>query len=146
MPAIDDLTSVIAGGFAGNHDALAKRTQAAIEGIFGERYRANSVYETRVSLMAADRNVPFAGFLHPDNPTSGVYGGMSLVWMPIQENHSEPACSLLTFVCGTRGLAPDEAILGRPGHARHLRALARHLERSAGVSGWVKRDPKTQRT
>jgi 5-methylcytosine-specific restriction protein B len=49
--------------------------------------------------------------------------------------------SLLTFVCGTRGLSPDEQILGRPGHARHLHALRRHLHRTIGCGAWVKHDP-----
>jgi 5-methylcytosine-specific restriction protein B len=47
---------------------------------------------------------------------------------------------LLTFVCGTRGLSPDEGILGRPGHARHLRALRRYLSND-GVFVWTKHDP-----
>ena len=55
-------------------------------------------------------------------------GGCRLIWFPVSAEGSEPATSLLTFVCGTRGLPPDEAIMGRPGHARHLRALARYLQ------------------
>ncbi len=128
-------------GLSDSSDTVAKATEAAISAVFGERYRANSPYDKRVALMAGDRNVPFAGLLHPDNPTSGVYGGMSLIWFPIPEDDAGPACSLLTFVCGTRGLAPDEPILGRPGHARHLRALARYLDRDCNVPAWVKRDP-----
>ncbi len=138
---IDELVSVVSNGLSGTPDAVARRTEVAIGSIFGERYRANSPYDKRVALMAGDRNVPFAGLLHPDNPTSGVYGGMSLIWFPLPEDEAGPACSLLTFVCGTRGLAPDEAILGRSGHARHLRALARYLDRDCNIGVWVKRDP-----
>ena len=128
-------------GLSESPDTAAKKADAAISSVFGERYRANSSYDKRVALMAGDRNVPFAGLLHPDNPTSGVYGGTSLMWFPIPADEAGSACSLLTFVCGTRGLAPDEAILGRPGHARHLRALARFLDRDCNISAWVKRDP-----
>jgi len=138
---MDELVNTIAKGLSESPDTVAKKTEAAIGSIFGERYRANSSYDKRVALMAGDRNIPFAGLLHPDNPTSGVYGGMSLIWFPIPADEAGPACCLLTFVCGTRGLAPDEAILGRPGHARHLRALARFLDRDCNISAWVKRDP-----
>lgn len=141
MSALDELATAISSGLSDSADAVGKKTEAAIAAIFGERYRANSLYDKRVALMARDRNVPFAGLLHPDNPTSGVYGGMSLIWFPIPEDDAGPSCSLLTFVCGTRGLAPDEAILGRPGHARHLRALVRFLDRDCNVAAWVKRDP-----
>ena len=138
---IDEHVKVVAMGLSESPDTVAKKADAAISSVFGERYRANSSYDKRVALMAGDRNVPFAGLLHPDNPTSGVYGGTSLIWFPIPADEAGSACSLLTFVCGPRGLAPDEAILGRPGHARHLRALARFLDRDCNISAWVKRDP-----
>lgn len=138
---IDEFVNAVSQGLSGNPDAAVKRTEAAINSIFGQRYWQSSSYDKRIALMSAERNVPFAGILHPENPTSGVYGGMSLIWFPIPEDGAGPACSLLTFVCGTRGLAPDEAILGRPGHARHLRALARFLDRDFNISAWVKRDP-----
>ncbi len=48
---------------------------------------------------------------------------------------------MLTFVCGTKGLSPDEHILGRPGHARHLRALRRYLSSKCNASVWTKYDP-----
>src|SRR5437867_7225069 len=141
MCALEDLTKLIAGGLTANRDELAEKTKTAIGGLFGERYRSNSPHDHRIALMSGDKNVPFAGLLHPENPTSGVYGGMSLMWFPIPADDAGPACSLLTFVCGTRGLSPDEAIMGRPGHARHLRALGPHLNRTVGVPVWTKRDP-----
>jgi 5-methylcytosine-specific restriction protein B len=66
---------------------------------------------------------------------------MSLIWFPIAGDDDHPPGSLLTFVCGTRGLAPDEQTLGRPGHARHLHALRRHLLKSCRVQMWTKQDP-----
>ena len=82
MSALDDLTTIIAAGWQGNTNELAparKRDGWAL----GERYRANSQRARRVVLLAGDQNVPFAGLLHPENPSSGVYGGMSLIWFPI---------------------------------------------------------------
>jgi hypothetical protein len=78
---------------------------------------------------------------HYLSPSSGVYGGMSLIWFPVEALDERAARSLLTFVCGTRGLAPDEQILGRPGHARHLEALRRYLGQAYEVAVWVKHDP-----
>jgi len=141
MSALDDLTATIVAGLPDNTTDLASRTEKAIDGLFGERYRATSQRARRVVLMVGDQNVPFAGLLHTENPSSGVYGGMSLIWFPITADDAGPACSLLTFVCGTRGLSPDESIMGRPGHARHLRAMGRYLNRDIGVPVWTKRDP-----
>ena len=141
MSVLDNLTAIIAAGWQGNSNELTSGTEAAIDAIFGERYRATSQRARRVALMAGDQNVAFAGLLHPENPSSGVYGGMSLIWFPIAADEVGPACSLLTFVCGTRGLSPDESIMGRPGHARHLRALGRYLHQDVGIPAWTKRDP-----
>ena len=141
MSALDDLTATIVAGLPDTTNELASRTEKAIDGLFGERYRATSQRARRVVLMAGDQNVPFAGLLHPENPSSGVYGGMSLIWFPIAADDVGPARSLLTFVCGTRGLSPDESVMGRPGHARHLRALGRYLHREVGAPVWTKRDP-----
>ena len=141
MSALDDLTTIIAAGWQGNTNELASSTERAIDGLFGERYRANSERARRVVLLAGDQNVPFAGLLHPESPSSSVYGGMSLIWFPIAADDVGPGCSLLTFVCGTRGLPPDESIMGRPGHARHLRALGRYLHQKVSIPVWTKRDP-----
>ncbi len=141
MAAIDELAEVIHSGLGPDTNDLGDRTEKALAGIFGERYRADSQRLPRIALMSGDQNVPFAGLLHPDNPKSGVYGGMSLIWFPVPAEGDEAATSLITFVCGTRGLPPDEAIIGRPGHARHLRALGHYLQVDAHVPTWVKRDP-----
>jgi 5-methylcytosine-specific restriction protein B len=114
-----------------------------IKGIFGERYQAKSPYSMRVVLNAPDDTNPFAGFVHENSPPSGVYGGMSLIWfpLPVTDVASTAPLSLLTFVCGTRGLSPDEHIIGRPGHLRHLRALQRYLAKEHNINSWVKPDP-----
>lgn len=78
--------------------------------------------------------VPFAGVTAPDNPSSGPYGGASLIWFPREDG------TLLTFVVGTRGLAPDEGLLTRHGHRRRVAAL-RHYLSSRGMTAWSKPDP-----
>lgn len=107
--------------------------------LFGDRYPQRNLAPTALrdayGLGDADGGVPYAGLIHPDNPPSGPYGGTSVVWFPTSDGGS-----LICFVIGTRGLAPDEAILTRPGHNRRIRALRRYLARS-GVDTWVKSDP-----
>ena len=141
--SLDSLSSIIAAGQAAdvNRDALAEQTKQAIDGLFGTRYQARSRYSARAAIMPGADAVSFAGLVHEDSPTSGVYGGMSLIWFPVEATGENEAGSLLTFVCGTRGLAPDEQILGRPGHARHLQALRRYVAKEHGASVWVKHDP-----
>jgi 5-methylcytosine-specific restriction enzyme B len=63
---------------------------------------------------------------------------MSFAIFPAEEG--KPC--LVTMVVGTNGLSPDEAILGRPGHARKLQAIARWLNHQRGESAaWSKFDP-----
>lgn len=141
--ALDQLVSLIAEGMIQtlSRDQFEQRIREAVSGLFGTRYRANSRYAARVALMPGSDSVSFAGFVHEDSPSSGVYGGMSLIWFPVEGTDDHRPSSLLTFVCGTRGLSPDEQILGRPGHTRHLQALRRYLRNDPGVSIWVKHDP-----
>ncbi len=81
--------------------------------------------------------VPFAALIHPSNPTSGAYGGTSLAIFP-----GDDATCLVTFVVGTNGLAPDEGILGRPGHARKAAALCSWLNSGKQkLVAWSKHDP-----
>lgn len=143
MPAIDDLTELIMSGLPLKEERAqaTEQTKQAIDGLFGERYQAKSAYSKRVVLTPTDEQIQFAGLVHQDSPASGVYGGMSLIWFPIAADAGEEATSLVTLVCGTRGLTPDEQIIGRPGHVRHLRALQRHLKKQFNMSAWVKPDP-----
>jgi 5-methylcytosine-specific restriction protein B len=81
--------------------------------------------------------VPFAALIHPSNPSSGPYGGTSLAVFP-----GDDAPCLLSLVVGTNGLAPDEGILGRPGHARKARALCAWLnDDKQNLVAWAKHDP-----
>jgi len=140
---LEELARLISQGLpdAEKPDTLNTQTEEAMKGLFGERYRKDSPWQARIRYMPGEDNVPFAGFVHPESPNSGPYGGMSLIWFPVASRDGEPGASLITFVCGTRGLSPDEHILGRPGHARNLQALQRHLTSSHNVRVWCKHDP-----
>jgi hypothetical protein len=138
------LAQLMANGISSTQKGpeLEQQAKQALDGIFGERYPARSPRIIRTAaLRFPDEKVPFAGLVHQDSPEKGVYGGMSLIWFPVAGHDGHPPCSLLAFVCGTRGLAPDEQILGRPGHLRHLRALSRYLAQRYGVRVWSKQDP-----
>ena len=141
--SLERLAALIAGGVPATtrREDLATQTEEGIKGLFGTRYHSRSAYRHRVALMAGADSVSFAGLVHEESPTSGVYGGMSLIWFPIGEDGDRKSSSLLTLVCGTRGLSPDEHILGRPGHARYLQALRRHLGTEHGLAVWTKFDP-----
>lgn len=143
MAAIDNLAKIIAAGLPEgvNRDELTKQSREVLEELFGERYHARSPHSIRTALMPSDDDNSFAGLVHHDSPNSGAYGGTSLIWFPTTGEAERPASSLLTFVCGTKGLSPDEHILGRPGHARHLRALRRYLASKFHLFVWTKHDP-----
>ena len=135
MPdALTDLAQFIAAGIPGASDVKAK---PLLEALFGGRYhqRFASQASIRDPLTTAGGFIPFAGLIHPDNPTSGGYGGASVIWFPTEEYGS-----ILTFVVGTAGLSPDEGLLARPGHRRRVRALRRHLSDN-GIWAWTKPDP-----
>lgn len=93
-------------------------------------------FQLRVNADTKEGALPYAALIPPDQERSGPYGGMSFVMFPSPEP-GEPA--LLGMVVGTSGLSPDEAILGRPGHARKVGAIARWL--SARLPAWAKNDP-----
>jgi len=105
-----------------------------LEALFGNRYHKNAQrYAAVRDPLGLD--IPYAGFIHPENPTSGAYGGASLVWFPTKD-----AGSIITYVVGTAGLSPDEGLLSRPGHRRRVRALRKYLM-DHGIWMWAKPDP-----
>lgn len=134
--ALQELANAIASGLNGAESEVKPR----IEALFGDRYPkrhlATTALRNAYGLAAAgdDGGVPYAGLINPDNPPSGPYGGTSVVWFPTAEG------SLIDFGVGTRGLAPDEGILTRPGHRRRIAALRRYLARR-GIECWTKPDP-----
>lgn len=102
--------------------------------VYDERCNKQAHYRNRFQLRtyldASEDAAAYAGWIVADNPSSGAYQGTSFVWMPSEKG------SLAVLVIGTDGFGADTAILGRPGHARRLRALSRiHHGRI-----WVKPD------
>jgi len=105
-----------------------------IEAVY--RQRAHSAphhrgrYQWRANLQKGEDKASYGGIITAPNAESGPYQGSSLVWFPGDKG------SLLVLVVGTEGFGADQELLGRPGHARRLRALGRlHANRL-----WVKPD------
>jgi 5-methylcytosine-specific restriction protein B len=125
-------------------ESWSERNKAAFDALFGSpggRYpkQSSKTLTVRAPEMSADSGVPFAAYIHPQNPPSGPYSGLSFVMFPVQD---QPC--LLGMVVGTQGLAPDEAILGRPGHARKTQAICSWLNQEYGRGSfiaWAKQDP-----
>ena len=124
-------------------DSWSEDNKKAFEALFGSsegRYpkSAAKAVMLRAPKMSAD-SVPFAAYIHPSNPPSGAYSGLSFVIFPVPD-----APCFVGLVIGTQGLSPDEAILGRPGHARKAQAICSWLNREYGGGSfvaWAKHDP-----
>ena len=121
--SLSDLSEIIRGGL----NAYPKEgLKGPMEALFGDRFQKRDFSPTMLrdayglANESDDSGVPYAGFINPDNPPSGPYGGTSLVWFPTSD-----AGTLIGFGVGTRGLSPDEGILMRPGHRRRIVALRR---------------------
>jgi 5-methylcytosine-specific restriction enzyme B len=122
----------------------ATANQQAFEDLFGSptgRYstRAKDSVKLRAPKMTTGDGVSFAAYIHPSNPDSGAYGGMSFVIFPV-----EGVPCLIGMVVGTQGLSPDESILSRPGHARKVSAICSWLNHNYGkgkLVAWAKQDP-----
>lgn len=114
----------------GDSDAV----RALLGRVYDERCHRASHYkdrfQLRVNLQKKDDAASYAGWITSENPTSGPYQGTSFVWFPGAQG------SVAVLVIGTDGFGADTAILGRPGHARRLRAISR-LHRG---KVWVKPD------
>lgn len=124
------------------HDANGwkETNEAVFASLFGSesgRYPKSAADSVR--LRAPWTEVPFAAYIHPSNMGTGRYGGMSFAIFPAAD-----APCLISLCLGTDGLAPDEAILGRPGHARKVHAIAAWLNSKYGGGrqlAWAKHDP-----
>ncbi|MCC6152107.1 MAG: AAA family ATPase [Planctomycetes bacterium] len=136
---LSKLSSLMQRGLFENAE---EQVASALKEIFGGRYYQAHLKDAqirsaayRLGALEDDRGVPYAGLISPDNPPSGAYGGTSIVWFPTKEKGS-----LLGLGVGTRGIAPDEGLLTRPGHRRRVEGLRRLLSQQ-GVSCWTKSDP-----
>jgi 5-methylcytosine-specific restriction protein B len=129
---------------ASAQESWGERNKKAFDALFGSpdgRYPKSSAKAVtlRAPEMSADSGVPFAAYIHPSNPPSGPYSGLSFVIFPVADR----PC-LIGMVVGTQGLTPDEAILGRPGHARKAQAICSWLNHDYGKGefvAWAKQDP-----
>ena len=95
--------------------------------------------KVRVSSSKKEDTLLWAAYLNPANVDGGAYGGTSVV---VFGSKNLPA--LLTFCVGTQGLAPDEKILGNPGHARKLAAICKYINVVYGNGNqiaWAKDNP-----
>jgi 5-methylcytosine-specific restriction protein B len=134
MTAMNELIDGMAQGreWGAMGDGDAVRT--LLGRVYDERYHSAAYhkdrFQLRVNLQKKDDAASYAGWITAENPTSGPYQGTSFVWFPGTRG------SVAVLVIGTDGFGADTAILGRPGHARRLRALSR-IHRG---KVWVKPD------
>lgn len=138
---MDKLIGLIYQCGAENWSEKVKLAFDELFGADGGRYpdKASRIVTLRAPEFRGGSGVPFAALIHPSNPDSGAYGGMSFVIFPV----SNAKC-LLAMVIGTQGLSPDEEVLGRPGHGRKVAAICNWLNRKHGkgnMVAWAKQDP-----
>jgi hypothetical protein len=141
MPGRDSLIKLIHTPGA---EEWTTRCRAAFDEPYsseGGRYpdRTQRIAAQRVPEFKGETGVSFGALIHPSNPDSGAYGGMSFVVFPA----SDVSC-LVGLVVGTQGLSPDEEILARPGHARKVGAICAWLNHRYGkrkLCAWAKQDP-----
>lgn len=135
MPsALTELMKALAQGRSSSLMGDRDPAQHLLEQVYLERahgaahHRAR--YQWRANLQKGEDKASYAGIITAPNAESGPYQGTSLVWFPSNKG------SLLVLVVGTEGFGADQELLGRPGHARRLRALGR----VHGSRLWVKPD------
>ncbi len=122
----------------------SERSKNAFEELFGSdggRYpeKARNTVTLRAPTFKPGQGVAYASLIHPSNPDSGAYGGMSLVVFPVPD-----APCLIAMCVGTQGLSPDEEVLARPGHGRKVSAICNWLNKKHGkgsLMAWAKQDP-----
>jgi 5-methylcytosine-specific restriction protein B len=115
-----------------------KERYARIKDFENKKQPDESRFQLRVNAEIKPGAVPYVALIAPDQDTSGPYGGMSFVIFPADETGPPLIC----MVVGTQSIAPDDLTLGRPGHARQCRAIARWLASlDDGVFAWAKREP-----
>ncbi len=119
------------------------RHLSAFDALFGAqrgRYpdAARKLVKPKINNQDFSQGVPFAAYIHPEAPERGAYGGACFVVFPSTESDA-----LFGLGLGTQGLAPDHALLGRPGHARKARAICDWLQTQAreAFTAWSKHDP-----
>ena len=134
MSAFNDLVDGMARGLDWKLMGEKDEVRGLLDAVYDERCHSGqhhkNTYQLRVNLQKKKTAAPYAGWITAENPTSGPYQGTSFVWMP------GAGGSVAVLVIGTDGFGSDTHILGRPGHARRLRALSRLYRGDL----WVKPD------
>ncbi|MBI3726264.1 AAA family ATPase [bacterium] len=133
-PAFEELLGGMVAGREWDAMEASARVRKLLDAVYEERFHSaeheKSRYQVRVNLQKKEDAASYAGWITAENPETGPYQGTSFVWFPGKEG------SVAVLVIGTDGFGADTHILGRPGHGRRLRALARlHRGRL-----WVKPD------
>jgi 5-methylcytosine-specific restriction protein B len=139
--SLDRLVQIIHSSQQGE---WSERDEEAFKALFGSpdgRYpkAAEKSVRLRAPEMSQDSSVPFAEHIQTADPTKGAYGGFSFVVFPAKRSTVS-----IALVVRTQELAPDQAILGRPGHARKAQAICAWLNKTFGVAeqiAWAKPDP-----
>ena len=139
--SLEPLLEIVLHGATGSWQATNEAAFNELFGAAGGRYRddARKDVKLRAPDEPGENGVQFAAFIERSNPDKGAYAGMSVAIFP-----TPGGPCLLTFVVGTRGLDSDEAILGRPGHARKIQAMCAWLNGEHGngtLVAWAKQDP-----
>ncbi|MEZ5660907.1 MAG: AAA family ATPase [Burkholderiaceae bacterium] len=146
LTEMTDTLATLANAIAAGSTTTSETMGKAMSALFGSRFHKRSAPGVDHDRPPFLRNaysrtgretdhVAYAGFINPENPPSGPYGGASLVWFPQEEG------SLIAFVVGTRGLSPDEGILTRPGHRRRIASLRHQLVQLGIRDAWARQDP-----
>lgn len=134
MSRFADLVQAMALGREWNLMGKSDDIRSFLESVYDDRYHKAEHYkrafQIRVNMQTDPKAASYAGWITEDNPKSGPYQGTSLVWFPGEEG------SVAVLVIGTDGFGVDSSILGRPGHARRLRAISRLQHGKV----WVKPD------
>ncbi|MDP9236234.1 MAG: AAA family ATPase [Chloroflexota bacterium] len=145
-----DMSNALFGAAEGRYSVRGSEKPVTLRWLpasFARRGRSDQEDDT--DGAGRSLGVPFGAYIHPTNPSSSAYAGMSIAIFPMTKglgdaDVEQPKGCLLTFVVGTNGLSPDEDILGRPGHARKVQAICAWLNRKHGkkkIVAWAKQDP-----
>jgi 5-methylcytosine-specific restriction enzyme B len=145
MPQMEALLDIVYRDRSKWDDSIRKEISDALQARYlrlkdvSDRRNDERKFQLRLNSQTAEGSVPYVALIPGDQDTSGPYGGMSFVIFPADED-GKPG--LIAMGVGTNGIAPDEEILARQGHARKCAAIttwARAL--GIGIHAWSKRDP-----
>ena len=87
MATSSDSLRMLAGLISKGLSVVDGDVRAGMDALFGERYQRRFLQPTTMRYAYAlastgDEGVPYAGYINPDNPPNGPYGGTSVVWFP----------------------------------------------------------------